>query len=587
MRNTDVVRQSRAELLSELVSAGAQVRGNSVKCIFHEDQHASASIHQGDDGAWRLTCHVPTCGFSGDIFDIRAKVERKPLVEVLKAENGTSSTDPSPAPKRVFPSVEAVISSVSSLGKVEAAHQYTNPDTGEVECVQIRYFDTHEQRKKFLPHRAEGGGFVLGGPPKPWPIYNRARVKAAPTIVVVEGEKCVHAMHDIGVVATTSLSGSGNADKADWSLLAGKTVYIWPDNDPAGTTYAKAVIQKLDELNPKPTVYLLDVSGLGLPEKGDVVDYLEKEGAAGDIWHVLNDGSALVGSGTELQKRITDTISGRWQSYPMPWRELSRAAKPLFPGSITVVCGDPAASKSFFLLEAMYWWHSQKIPVALYELEEDRAFHLMRLLAMLAGSWNVLDDEWGRTNPAILQEFYNTYKTEIESFAPFLFAAPMGQLDYDAILKWIEQQCKAGAKIIGVDPITAIHTGESRQIEDLQFIVKASRILLDYEARLILVTHPRGSTGMRRGATSQDDVAGGRAFSRHTQTVLWIHRHHPVKDCVCKCAVGQMSVKCNRSIMIAKTRNGPANGWSIGFNMDPTVHFAEQGIIVKQYTEAE
>jgi hypothetical protein len=163
----------------------------------------------------------------------------------------------------------------------------------------------------------------------------------------------------------------------------------------------------------------------------------------------------------------------------------------------------------------------------------------------------------------------------------------MGQLDYDAILGWIEQRCKAGAKIIGVDPITAIHTGESRQIEDLKFIVKASRILLDYEARLILVTHPRGSTGGRRVSTSQDDVAGGRAFSRHTQTVLWIHRHQPSRDCLIKSSVGQAMIKCNRSVLIAKTRNGPANGWCIGFNMDPTVHFSEQGIIVKQNMEAE
>lgn len=580
MKATDTLRASRDELVSELTSAGVAIRGNSVKCPFHDDKNPSASIYQGEDGAWRLKCHTASCAFCGDIFDIRSRLQNRPLADVLKAENLEKPKEPSKK-SRVFPSVKSIVESVSNLGTVEAAYTYTDPDTGEIQVVQVRYIDRERGKKKFLTHRSDREGLVLGAPAKPWPIYNRTRIQSAPTVVVVEGEKCVHALDDIGIVATTSLSGAENGDKADWTPLAGKTVYIWPDNDASGQVYAKTVIRMLDTIDPRPRVYLLDVSGLGLPEGGDVVDLLQSDGAADDLWNILADGSTLVGVGTELQARIDDIVSGKWQSLPMPWRDLSRCAKALFPGSITVICGDPGSSKSFFLLEAMHWWHMRRIKVALYELEEDRPYHLTRLLAMIAGTWDVLDDDWGRNNSEKLKKLHGQYGAEVESFAPNLFSAPMGHMGYADLLKWVEERCKAGCEIIGIDPITAIATGESRQNEDLKFIYEVTQILKAHKARLILVTHPRGSSQKKIVAT-QDDLAGGRAFSRHTSTVLWLNRHQPAKDMLCRLAVGQMNVKCNREIFIAKTRNGPANGWRIGFNMGPDVRFAEQGVVTKE-----
>jgi len=71
---------------------------------------------------------------------------------------------------------------------VETVYQYVHPDMGKVEMLVLRMVKP-DGDKEFKQARPEGSGFVREAPPKPWPLYNRARVRNADTIVVVEGEK--------------------------------------------------------------------------------------------------------------------------------------------------------------------------------------------------------------------------------------------------------------------------------------------------------------------------------------------------------------------------------------------------------------
>jgi hypothetical protein len=150
----------------------------------------------------------------------------------------------------------------------------------------------------------------------------------------------------------------------------------------------------------------------------------------------------------------------------------------------------------------------------------------------------------------------------------------------------MREQCEAGAKVLGVDPITAIYTGDSRSVEDTAFVTQAAAILNRYGARLVIVTHPRGGGNGKRPASS-DDLAGGRAFSRLTQCVLWVHVHKPAKDFFCKDLFGEAFVKCNRSIFIAKSRNGPGGGLTIAFNLGTNVRFTEHGIVQRRASAAD
>jgi hypothetical protein len=132
------------------------------------------------------------------------------------------------------------VESVGHLNAVERVHAYTNPDTRTPDLVILRIREPDGGKVFYQYQPNPGGGFIKGAPPKPLPLYNRTKLRAAKAVVVVEGEKCVEALRAVGVEATTSPGGAKNAKHADWRPLAGLTVYLWPDNDPktAWTTCA-------------------------------------------------------------------------------------------------------------------------------------------------------------------------------------------------------------------------------------------------------------------------------------------------------------------------------------------------------------
>jgi Ti-type conjugative transfer relaxase TraA len=83
------------------------------------------------------------------------------------------------------------------------------------------------------------------------PVYGQERLSGNPgaTVLVVEGEKTANAaqlkLGGESLVCVTWCGGAGAVAKTDWSVLCGRNVVIWPDNDPAGFKAAKALSQEL------------------------------------------------------------------------------------------------------------------------------------------------------------------------------------------------------------------------------------------------------------------------------------------------------------------------------------------------------
>ncbi len=175
-------------------------------------------------GVWRYKCH--SCPAGGDIFDIRALLNKTTAEDELKREAMKRAPAP-PIPETPrFDTLEAI---VGKFRDVEAVYRYTNPTTGAVDMAVIRW--RQDGKKHFTQASPAPGGKWWMRAPAVRPLYNRARVALAPVVVVVEGEKCVHALHDVGIVATTSPQGAKSAGLADWAPLAGKRVILWQDND--------------------------------------------------------------------------------------------------------------------------------------------------------------------------------------------------------------------------------------------------------------------------------------------------------------------------------------------------------------------
>lgn len=109
----------------------------------------------------------------------------------------------------------------------------------------------------------------------PYKLPDLQQATAAGRVVyIVEGEKAADALGSLGVVATTSHAGSGNWNTELNQYFAGANVVIVPDNDTAGWSYAKKVVEAL--LPSAKSIRVLDLE-LNHP-KEDAFEWVTKYG---------------------------------------------------------------------------------------------------------------------------------------------------------------------------------------------------------------------------------------------------------------------------------------------------------------------
>ena len=157
----------------------------------------------------------------------------------------------------------------------EALYEYTDLD-GEPVFWRIRTKHPHSKEKwiRFMTLTAEG--YQPQGPacPDGYPLYRLPSLvnPVSMPIYVVEGEPAADALVNLGFTATTS-GAADSARRANWQVLAGRDIVIWPDYDDAGTRYCDTVAQILHGLGCR--VQIIEADQLNLPRKGDVVDWLQ------------------------------------------------------------------------------------------------------------------------------------------------------------------------------------------------------------------------------------------------------------------------------------------------------------------------
>ena len=135
--------------------------------------------------------------------------------------------------------------------------------------------------------KRDGDDFVAGGASESRPLFGLdvlAQADPSRAVFIPEGEKCVAALHSLGLVAVTSQGGSNAASKADWKPMESHgRVFILPDMDEAGDGYAKAVCAILASLENPPAVQIVRLPDV--PDAGDVCDWLLTEiKKAGKDW---------------------------------------------------------------------------------------------------------------------------------------------------------------------------------------------------------------------------------------------------------------------------------------------------------------
>lgn len=126
--------------------------------------------------------------------------------------------------------------------------------------------------KVFSQHTWRDGKWIGKGYPAPRPAFNVAALAAQPDapVIIVEGEKCAEvAAHMLKkYVAMTWAGGSQAVRQADWSVLTGRDVIIWPDADDPGKAAAAWLAAHLTNIAERVRV----VQPNGQPPGWDIAD---------------------------------------------------------------------------------------------------------------------------------------------------------------------------------------------------------------------------------------------------------------------------------------------------------------------------
>lgn len=285
----------------------------------------------------------------------------------------------------------------------------------------------------------------------------------------------------------------------------------------------------------------------------------------------------------QLFSDLDDAVNGLRYSAPIPWEMLAADTRALLPGTVTILCGSPGATKSLALVQWARHLMDKRVPICLLALEDGVSYHLRRAAAQILGIADLTDDGWCRGNPDKVADIKRQLGPTLTALKSVIEApAAANKCGPDNLLAWLRQKARSH-RVVAVDPITMMTHGAKPWTDDEKFLFGAKRIIEGTGSSLVLITHPRKmQQGANRNNLSMDDLAGGVAYSRFSQTVLLLLAHEP-KENVVERQAGALNETYNRTMVILKARNGRgAEGHRFAFRFDPkTLTLTEVGRIRK------
>lgn len=249
-----------------MLKARPSGRGWQARCPAHDDRRPSLHIAEGDGGKVLLNC------FADCTFD-----------EVCAAMGVR--------PEQLFPPKGSLVDRPPRRRRQKEPRRAPAPTyTYQNEDGSAAFGVLRTRDKKFFHVRPDGAGGWLWGRRDVAPILYRLpevrqAVKAGETVFIVEGEKDTDNVAILGLTATTNPGGAGSWCDSFSEELRGARVVILIDNDEPGRKHGEAVAASLHGKATSVKVLKLP----GLPEKGDVTDWLEAGGTRAELERLITE----------------------------------------------------------------------------------------------------------------------------------------------------------------------------------------------------------------------------------------------------------------------------------------------------------
>ena len=224
---------TRTEILQRLEGVQDTSTGWSARCPAHDDQRASMSVRDGDDGRILVHCHA---GCAPD--------------QILAAMGLTMSD--------LFPPRPATRAGERRLVRT---YPYTNAE-GQLLFEVCRY-----EPKDFRQRRPDGaGGWVYNMQGVERVLYHLPQLQAAVTqhqrVFLPEGERDVETLEHHGYAATCNPGGAGKWQPGYTQALTGADVIVIADKDEPGRRHAAMVQREL-------TGHATSVVVIEMPDRDD------------------------------------------------------------------------------------------------------------------------------------------------------------------------------------------------------------------------------------------------------------------------------------------------------------------------------
>ena len=181
------------------------------------------------------------------------------------------------------------------LGEVDQIYRYHGPD-GAVLFEVVRFKNPKDFRQR-RPGRGPDGKdrWGLGGvEPVLYKLPLLMQARPGDAVWLVEGEKDADRLGALGLLATTSPMGAGKWRDAYAETLRDLHVVILPDNDGKGQQHAQQAARSLHGIAASVRVVELP----GVPEKGDVSDWLAAGGTVATLKEMARQSAVWTPCGT-------------------------------------------------------------------------------------------------------------------------------------------------------------------------------------------------------------------------------------------------------------------------------------------------
>jgi hypothetical protein len=244
----------------EVARAAGLVTGRHIgremlfQCPCHDDRHPSLSINP-EKNCWLCG----PCGKSGNAWELAAFI---------------SGNDPD--------SRKAISTWLHDRGLLNGKNNWEficdyvyRSENGDP-LFRIKRYKTLTG-KTFVQERADGNRWIGGeGCMQEVKLvpYRLPEWKDSKMVCIVEGEKDADSLWAFGIPSTCNPGGAGKWRLDFNSLFAGKDVVIFPDNDAPGERHAREIARNLSSSANRIRIVTLP----GLPEKGDVYDWIQSGG---------------------------------------------------------------------------------------------------------------------------------------------------------------------------------------------------------------------------------------------------------------------------------------------------------------------